>query len=173
MKKIEKIKAIELRKKGLSVGKIALMLGVAKSTTSLWLRDVVLNKEQKRKLHINQFNSSVIEKRRISRLATEEKKKEDALMKAEYHIRSISKQELRILALGLYWGEGGKTQKGAVRISNSDPEIILIMMRFFREICIVEEGKFRAGIHTHSVSQAKKAELYWSQITKNSKKTIL
>jgi len=64
----------------------------------------------------------------------------------------------------LYWAEGGKTQR-LVRFSNGDPEMIKIMMTFFRQVCNVPEHKFRGYIHIHPHLDHKNAEKYWSTIT--------
>ena len=65
----------------------------------------------------------------------------------------------------LYWAEGGKTQRGLVRFSNGDPEMIKIMMAFFRRVCQVPEEKFRGYIHIHPHLDHKKAEKYWAVVT--------
>jgi hypothetical protein len=65
----------------------------------------------------------------------------------------------------LYWAEGRKRGKRIVSFSNSDPEIIKIMMKFFREICSVDEEKFRGHIHIHSHLNVKDSERYWSNIS--------
>ena len=65
----------------------------------------------------------------------------------------------------LYWGEGGKTGNWSVRVANSDPAIIRVMMRFFREVCMVSEDKFRAHIHTFENADVQKTEKYWSKIS--------
>ena len=49
-KEQEKIEAIRLRKKGLSLREIIQRVPVAKSTLSLWLRSVGLSKKQKQRL---------------------------------------------------------------------------------------------------------------------------
>ncbi|NCO15578.1 hypothetical protein GW816_01870 [Candidatus Wolfebacteria bacterium] len=64
----------------------------------------------------------------------------------------------------LYWAEGGKSIRGIVRFSNSDPEMIKIIMAFFRKICRVPEEKFRGYIHIHPHLDYKKAEKYRSSI---------
>ena len=69
------------------------------------------------------------------------------------------------MGTALYWGEGGKTNKGMARISNSDPEVIRFMMRFFHEIFDVPSKKFRGHVHTFSHLNAEKAELYWSKVS--------
>ena len=65
----------------------------------------------------------------------------------------------------MYLGEGGKTERGTARISNSDPLVIKMMMRFFREICKVSEERFRGNIHTFAHADIEKTEKYWSKIT--------
>jgi len=47
----QKIKAIELRKKGESIGEISDTIGVSKSIVSLWCRDIALTKQQIDNLH--------------------------------------------------------------------------------------------------------------------------
>ena len=79
--------------------------------------------------------------------------------------KKINKNELLLIGSMLYWGEGGKTHHGMARVSNCDPAIIKVMMRFFREICHVPEEKFRAYIHTYSHLSASEAEQYWSKVT--------
>lgn len=69
----------------------------------------------------------------------------------------------------LYFAEGGKTQRGLVRFSNSNPDMIRIMMKFFKEICLVPQLKFRGHIHTHSTEQIGPAEKFWSQVSTISK----
>lgn len=64
----------------------------------------------------------------------------------------------------LYWAEGGKTQR-MVRFSNGDPEMIKIMMAYFRNICDVDESKFRGYIHIHPHLDFRNAEKYWSNVT--------
>jgi hypothetical protein len=73
-------------------------------------------------------------------------------------------EQLKLVGIILYLGEGGKTKR-MVRLANSDPEIIKIMMRFFREICNVPETKFSGYIHTFAHVDINKTEKYWSKIT--------
>jgi len=51
----EKVKALELRKQGLSYGEILLQIKVSKDTLSKWCRDMVLTEEQKLRLLRNKF----------------------------------------------------------------------------------------------------------------------
>lgn len=159
-------KAITLRKQGASVGNIANTLSVSKSSVSLWVKDVILTKKQKIVLKRNIHSPSVIEKRRQSRIANEIIKRSIVIDNASRDVPTISNHDLiKMIGVALYWGEGGKTMKGMARISNSDPGLIKMSMRFFREVCKVKEHRFRAYVHTHSAGQVKEIEKYWSDIT--------
>lgn len=165
MKAIEKQKAIILRQEGKSLKEISRVVGVSKASVSVWVRDIILSKRQLSSLKAKGFSSEAIEKRRHKRLKNEQGKRDAITALAQKNIKNISQRDLRLIGLCLYWGEGGKTHKGAARISNSDPAVIKVMMRFFREICMVEEKKFRAHIHIHSHLDIEKSEKYWSRIS--------
>lgn len=165
MKVFEKQKAIALRHEGRSIKEIARIIGVSKASVSVWVRDVVLNRKQLGFLKIKGFSSELVERRRRTRLVNEQAKRDKIANLAQKDIRNISLRDLRLIGLCLYWGEGGKTHQGSARISNSDPAVIKVMMRFFREICMVEEKKFRGHIHIHSHLGTEKAEKYWSGVS--------
>lgn len=164
MKITERKEAIKLRQKGMAMGEIAEKLGVAKSSVSYWVRDVKLTKEQRNTLNKNGHSVEAIEKRRLSRLANLNAKR-DAIMKdASIEAQSLVHNPLWCFGVSLYWGEGGKTQNMA-RIANSDPAVIEIMMRFFTEVCAIPEQKFRGHIHAFAHCDEKKAERYWSDVS--------
>lgn len=163
MKIIEKQNAIKLRSQGMSIKDIAKKLVVAQSSVSVWVRDVVLTSKQLKELSTKGISKSLIERRRSTRLENESFKKKAIMAEASKDFKYVSKSELRLIGLALYWGEGGKTNHGVARISNSDPFVIKVMMRFFREICLVEESKFRGHIHTYSHLSATQALKYWSE----------
>ncbi|HVS79365.1 MAG TPA: hypothetical protein VHF05_00070 [Candidatus Paceibacterota bacterium] len=165
MKTKEREKAILLRKKGESINVIAHTIGVSKASVSTWVRDISLTQRQRNQLIQNQFNIYAIEKRRKSRLSNELAKRQTIIDEAKKDIKSISKIELKLIGCMLYWAEGRKRGQRVVSFSNSDPMIIRVIMRFFREICFVSEAKFRCHIHTYSHVNVSKAEKYWSDIT--------
>jgi predicted transcriptional regulator len=162
----EKIKARKFREEGYSINEISKKLNVAKSSVSLWVRDIKLNPKQLKNLSERGMQVGVIEKRRETRLENEAEKRQVIVNIAQKQIKKISLNELWLIGTMLYWAEGGKTQRGLVRFSNGDPEMIRIMMSFFRKICKVPENKFRGYIHIHPHLNHKKAEKYWSSISR-------
>lgn len=165
MKREEQKKAIDLRKQGFSFNEISAKVGVPKSSVSNWVKDIVISDVHKLKLFARSRSIESIEKRRQSRLANELTKRDMVSSLAKKDIGSLGKQELFMIGVMLYFAEGGKSKRGLVRFSNSDPRMIQIMMRFFREACVVPESKFKGHIHTHQLKQVKPSEKYWSEIT--------
>jgi len=165
MKIIEKEKARALRKKGYSINQIVKETDLSKASVSIWVRDIVLTKIQKKKLSERGRSMGSIEKRRINRLFNENEKRQLTIDKAKKDFVDISLEQLKLIGIILYLGEGGKTNRGMVRLANSDPSVIKIMMRFLREVCKVPENKFRASIHTFAHANIEKTEKYWSKIS--------
>jgi len=165
MKKEEQERARFLRRKGMSLNEIVQEVGVSKASVSLWVRDIELSDQQKRKLSAHGRSIESIEKRRMNRINGTLQRHRIIIDAAKEKIIALSKQELLLVGAALYWGEGGKTNKGMARISNSDPAVIRFMMRFFREIFNVPAKKFRGHVHTFSHLNAEKAEKYWSRIS--------
>jgi len=166
MKLVEKEKARVLRKKGYSINQIVKEAGLTKSSVSLWVRDIVLTKVQKNKLSERGRSVESIEKRRINRLFNEKQKRQVIIDQAKKDFNNVSFEQLKLIGIILYLGEGRKAGRGSVCLANSDPAVIKIMMRFFREICKVQEEKFHGHIHTFAHADVEKTEKYWSQITK-------
>ena len=116
-----KEKAIELREKGLSYKDILKEIPVAKSSLSLWLRAVKLSKLQEQKLVEKRIKSALMgaEKRRQQRIYITKKIKEEA----KREVGKLSKREIWLIGIALYWAEGKKERNkcSLVDFSNSDP----------------------------------------------------
>ncbi|MBU2564160.1 hypothetical protein KKA23_01075 [Patescibacteria group bacterium] len=168
----DKNKAIILRKKGKSYNEITKLLNIPKSTLSSWLKDIKMSKNVEKELwnktrkkwaeNIIKFNKkrSEIAKEKAQKIQDLESKK----------IGLVSKRELFLIGTALYWAEGYKKSRWQVVFSNSDPIMVKIIMKFFREIMKINEEKIFATIQTHTNIKEEKALNYWSKITKIPKK---
>ena len=166
MKKEEQEQARFLRRKGMSLNDIVREIDVSKASVSLWVRNIELSDQQKKKISTHGRNVESIEKRRQNRINNTLQRHRLIIDTAKEKIQTLSKQELLLVGAALYWGEGGKTNKGMARISNSDPNVIQFMMRFFKEVFDVPQKKFRGHVHTFSHLNAERAERYWSKVSK-------
>ncbi|MDP2741458.1 MAG: hypothetical protein Q8O66_02110 [bacterium] len=159
--------AIKLRKRGKSYNQIVKILGTPKSTLSLWLRDIKMSPDVRKKFwndvkerqvkNITEFNKKLAEKAR--------KRAQEIQENAAKTIGFLSKKDLLLIGTALYWGEGFKKTRWVLAFSNSDPLMIKIIMRFFRETCNIPEEKMKATVQTHPNVTPKKAVDYWSKIT--------
>lgn len=153
----DKFKAYKLRMSGKSYSDINRLLGVPKGTLSSWFSDLDISQEVRDKInkkarsaslgaiirHNNgQTNRAQAKARTIRDLAREE-------------VGPISKRDLFVLGVGLYWAEGHKkpiVRNGKARtyhpvsFTNSDPKLVALFVRFIKEICAIDENKISIGI---------------------------
>lgn len=175
-----KQKAIQLRKQGKSYLQIQQILGVAKSTLSLWLRDIQLSDKLIQQIYKRGQKKSIeiLVKRNKSQTQKALDKAKDIRNLFSKEIGILSRQDLFYLGMGLYLGEGYK--RGAdgakwkcVDIANSDPEVIRIMMRFFRECCGVKESDFRIFLSLHTKTREEAVVAYWMKQTALKKENFM
>ncbi|MEI7498240.1 MAG: hypothetical protein WCK11_03075 [Candidatus Falkowbacteria bacterium] len=86
--------------------------------------------------------------------------------KKEYNFKknlSDVEQLLKIAGVMLYWGEGTKAGR-TVTISNSDPKMIKMFMRFLVSICGVDKKRVRAVLHYYSNQDESKLISHWSKV---------
>lgn len=167
MKTIEKELAVGLRKQGLTYREILKTVPVSKSSLSYWLKDIRLSFEQQRRI---QYKNEGIRRKFVeynevkSRQARETK--ESIIKDAEKEIGGLSRRELQLVGIALYWAEGYKAHAcSTVEFVNTDPAMINLAMRWFREICGVDDSQFRIRIQAHNPNNIEKAEEYWSRKT--------
>jgi len=78
---------------------------------------------------------------------------------------SDEEQELFYLAIALYIGEGKKRDREQVSLSNTEPRVIRVFLKFLREICRVDENRIWAWINIFDDSSLKRAQEYWEEVT--------
>ncbi len=83
--------------------------------------------------------------------------------KARVAVAQLRHNELWLAGLMLYWAEGNKTQQ--VGVANSDPRLVRFMMKWFREICHVPEGRFKAYLNIHSGQDDEWIKAFWADVT--------
>lgn len=165
MKVKERERARKLRKEGKSMNQIIEETGYSKASVSFWTRDIELTPSQKNKISLRGRSIESIERRRESRLANMANKRRKIIDLAKEDFTNLTIRELKLVGAMIYWGEGRKVGNWTVSLANSDPLIIKVMMRFFREVCKVPEEKFRGHIHTFENAKISKTEKYWSEIS--------
>lgn len=167
-KTYEKMRAKELRANGKSLGAIAKELNVSKGSVSLWVRDVNLSIEQKKKLDSNSkiyrhYRSpesrrkaihSFINNHRNKRLEFQEKGR----------VLARENNKLHLMGCMLYWTEGTKS-KNELKFSNTDIDMILLFLKFLYECYGVDKRKLKCRVGSVPIQRIKKAEQFWSITT--------
>lgn len=163
----EKVKARKLRAQGLSLREISERIKCSKSSVSGWVRDIPLTTEQILRLKSKQDRGRAnAANHPNSPKQVWAKIRNDTIASAVKEIPAVpSSLALKVVGTALYWGEGYKAAVNMVGFSNSDPKMVVLMMKFFKEICEVSESKFRGAVHIHPHLDIIKAEKFWSRVS--------
>ncbi len=155
-----KERAINYRKKGYSYNMITEKTGVNKSTLSNWLSAIPFSP-----------NQELIKRIGLAKLKSASFKHNQKIMEikemgelARIELGKITKRDLWLLGIGLYLGEGTKSYE-FVRIVNSDPQVIKIAMKWFKEICGLKNENFSPIVHIYPDNDIGETIKYWSKIT--------
>jgi hypothetical protein len=161
-----KHKAIQLRKMGSTYSEIMKEVPVAKSTISLWLREVGLSKFQKQtiteKYKQGQLRGAASQHRKRLRktfqLTTEAKKE----------VGKLSKRELWLVGAALYWAEGSKQRNDRISarcsFSNTDPALLDVFVRWLKSVCEIhrDDISFSIYVHENSANSVEMVKQYWA-----------
>ena len=130
----EQQQARQLRRTGLPLAEIAAHLGVAKSSVSLWVRDVEFS-PLPRPPRGRRRDPNALQRRKraeIDRLVEE----------GRARIGRLSEREFLVAGVALYAGEGSK-RDGTVRFANSDPRMIVFFCAWLRRFFEIDESRLR------------------------------
>ena len=160
-KHILRQRAIKLRLKGMSYSQIRLLLGVGKSSLSLWLKDYPLTEERLRSLR--DFSEVRIKKFQITMKSKREKRFADFYKEEKEKYLPLSKKELFIAGLFLYWGEGIKGLKYPLGIYNTNPQLVKFGLLWYKIALSVPVEKINVHLHLYSDMNIKEEIRFWSK----------
>lgn len=159
---ILKTEAIKLRKTGLSYGDIKRKLNLSKSTLSLWLKDVALTEKQKNRFYTNRI--LILSKGPQSQKERRQREVNKIIENAQKEITfPLSLDALRLFGAALYWAEGRKY--GSFEITNSDPNLIIFIVKWFKEVFGVTPDKLSTSLNIYPQQDEKKIKKFWSDLT--------
>ena len=159
-----------LRMEGKTYSEILSLLEkpVAKSTVSLWCREIKLTPEQKQK--IEKFSFEKLEKSRKKAHEVIRQKRQRYLSGLFEKNRSLinvldDKEGAKTVLAALYLAEG-KKHAGHMMFGNSDPLIISLFLKLLRFCYDLDESKFRCTLQCRADQNTLELEGYWQKITK-------
>lgn len=165
-KSIIKFEARELRKQKRSIKSIAKQLAVSASSVSTWCRDIKFSEEEK--LEVFKRGYFAGSKARLEAIQARKVQLNNAIetihKKAILEVGSLTKRDLFIAGIALYWGEGFKKDK-LVGLASMSPFIAKFYIKWLRVCFNIQKERLlmRVTINiqkkefTHSILQ------FWSQ----------
>lgn len=167
MAKFEKrMRARTLRRDGWSIRSIATHLNVSKASASIWCNDLQLTTEQRERLYTNAQRAGLVG--RLKGAETNRKRKEERIKYYQtigaHDFHDLTKRELFITGVALYWAEGNR--KSRLGFINSDPAMIQLMYRWFKEIMEVPEQDFMPRIFINAIHKPRinTVMAFWSRL---------
>ena len=163
----KKLKALSLRRKGLSLKEIAVSLGISKGTVSVWCRDIELTKDQRLAIEVKHFKNRA--KGRLIGTLINKQKRVDSIKKFQDDgtkaIGRLSKKDLLLIGTSLYWAEGAKTSSRFVFV-NSSPDMIKLMFNFLRATLGVKKEDIKIGIQINNIHEYRISQVleFWSKL---------
>jgi len=76
---------------------------------------------------------------------------------------NFSRERITWIGAGLYWGEGTKADKNAVKLANSDPKLIKAFRKFLIEICQVKQEKIYYRLLLFNDANKERAVNFWAK----------
>jgi transcriptional regulator with XRE-family HTH domain len=150
----EQEKARLMRAENRTLKEIAEILGVSKSSVSLWVRDMNVEIRQARpgvrrsnKLH----EAKLAEIEACDRLGIE-------------RIGQLSDDAFLAAGVALYAGEGSKTGN-EVNFANTDAAMVAFYCAWLRRFFEIDESRMRVRVYLHEGLDLDAAETFWSGVT--------
>lgn len=160
--------ARKLRLDGKSIRAISKMLKISSSSASIWCRNIELSNDQKIKLAKRGQNIKLLKKFAKERHEKKLENDKKIYLKAKKEIKILSKNELFLIGLALYWAEGFKSKKERqVGFCNSDPGMIKFILNWFKKSLKISNQDFllRAEFNITHKSRREEIEDFWSRLT--------
>jgi hypothetical protein len=158
VKTVERLEARRLRAEGWSIKEIENHLDVSRSSVSLWVRDVELGPEQRERL---------VERVRLGPLVAAERKAErarDLRQTYQEEGRRLARERDASYAAGcmLFWAEGAK-RRNTVKLTNSDPELLVYFVQFLRRHFHVANERLRVACNLFAdhIDRQHEIEDFW------------
>ena len=151
----EQERAREMRACSMTLLDIATKLGVAKSSVSLWVRDVEFVPSPRRygaQRRPHPFHEAKLLK--IAQLDAE----------GIERIGTLTEDAFLAAGIALYAGEGSKTD-GRVRFANTEPTMVRFFCAWLRRFFDIDESRLRVRVYLHQGLDLDAAQTHWSRVT--------
>lgn len=150
-----------MRKLGHSYKEILEKVKVSKSTLSVWLRNIEIPIKGKLKL------SKKTGEKRIKAAKSKKRFHKQQRIKWQQEGCDLARQNktdyIFVSGCMLYWGEGYKKSRESIGLTNSDPELIIIFLKFLKKYFPNPYEKIKCAINCYTdIHSYKKIQKYWA-----------
>ena len=152
-------KAKKLKREGFSYRDIAAEIGVSLSTVSRWCQDIKIQHSEVTKSRIKKARAAA----KTTRVTNTESRRSRTRLAVKEALGGLTRRDLMMLGIAIYMGEGSKT-KHVIRVTNSNPLILKLAKRWFRESLGVPNINFKIYVHIHPDMNQSEIVKYWSDL---------
>jgi len=160
----EKLQAIELRKNGHSYAQILEQVSVAKSTLSLWLKDLPLTESELAVLQ--KIKNQRISKGRLRAVAVNQEsraeKQKTVINMAKNTFTSHKNEPLFHTGIALYWAEGAKRNE-MWQFVNTDIRMITVMLSWLETYTAYDRSDLGFRLYSHEPYRHEHWEGWWQK----------
>ncbi|PCI30267.1 hypothetical protein COB55_00610 [Candidatus Wolfebacteria bacterium] len=153
-------KVLSMRKEGYSYTDISKVTGVARGTLSDWLCDMEYTPNKEVVKRIGKARVMAAEAQRQKKLSS----LQEAERRARVDIGNLSERDLFLLGIGVYIGEGAKSQD-SIRVINANPEVINLAIRWLKNSCGLSTKNLKLAIHIYPDNNMQTCLQFWAQST--------
>ncbi len=158
----ERNKVYSLRRKNFSYLEIQKITNIPKSTLSDWLSDEEWSIKIKSKLS-EKYKLNLIKANKVITLNKNIRHNRFKKEAIEDYIK-FKNDPLFSFGLGLYWGEGDKKSGNIVAVTNTDPNMLIVIANFYRKYLRLDETKLRVSLFIYKDINEKFAINFWSKL---------
>jgi hypothetical protein len=135
---------------------IADELGVAKSSVSLWVRDIQFEPRPRRRT-ARRREPNALQRRKQAEI-------EESNRWGAERLGVLTDQAFLAAGAALYAGEGTKSD-GETNFANSDPAMVSLFCRWLRTFFAIDESRLRVRLYLHEGLDLDAAKVFWAQVT--------
>lgn len=159
----EKERAIELRKRGLCYRDILKEVNVAKSSLSVWLKELPLTKNEKYALKRRKDTNITRGRIKAAGILSQRRLEREAkwLSEAKQVFTEHSNNPFFHAGIILYWAEGTK-RTNQWSFINSDEEMNNVMLMWLEQFASIERSSVNFRLYIHKLYAHENCESWWA-----------
>ena len=155
--------ALKLRRSGYSYNYISKTINVPKSTLSGWFSRYDWSKVLTKTHNCERLKKFDLSPANNARRENDQKRHAAYTYEAQRQFEDLKTNPLFNLGLGIYWGEGDKTNNGRVAVINSDPNLIKTAVNFYENCLRIPKDKLRIGLFLYPDLDKKTIINFWAK----------